>query len=130
MANAIICSGRLVADPELRTVGKDRSVCNFRIAVPRRFKPQDGPESDFFDVVTWNRTAEFVCRYFTKGKWIEVVGALQNRAWTDREGSRRTATEIVADIVNFVGDPPHGQNRGKQKLQLAEPPVPQSDLPF
>ena len=130
MANAIICSGRLVADPELRTVSNDRSVCNFRIAVPRRFKPQDGPESDFFDVVTWNRTAEFVCRYFTKGKWIEVVGALQNRTWTDREGSRHTAAEIVADIVNFVGDPPREQNHGKQKLQLAAHPAVQSDLPF
>ena len=104
MANIVVVSGRMVADPELRNISEDKAVCNFRIAVPKRFKPQEGADSDFFNAVAWNRTAEFICKYFSKGKRIELVGSLQTRNWEDREGNRRTATEIAVSSVDFVGD--------------------------
>ena len=103
MANIVVVSGRMVADPELRNISEDKTVCNFRIAVPKRFKPQEGADSDFFNAVAWNRTAEFICKYFSKGKRIELVGSLQTRNWEDREGNRRTATEIAVSSVDFVG---------------------------
>ena len=99
--NRIILVGNLVADPELKTTSSGVNVTKFRIAVGRRFA-KDG-ETDFFDVVAWRNTAEFVCRYFSKGKPILVSGALQNRTWTDTEGNKRFATEIIADEVSFVG---------------------------
>ena len=84
MANIVVVSGRMVADPELRNISEDKTVCNFRIAVPKRFKPQEGADSDFFNAVAWNRTAEFICKYFSKGKRIELVGSLQTRNWDCR----------------------------------------------
>lgn len=104
MANIVIVSGRMVADPELRQINEEKAVCNFRIAVPRRFKPQEGPDSDFFNAVAWNRAAEFICKYFSKGKRIELIGSLQTRNWEDRDGNRRTTTEIAVSNVDFVGD--------------------------
>lgn len=104
MANIVVVSGRMVADPELRQINEEKAVCNFRIAVPRRFKPQEGPDSDFFNAVAWNRTAEFICKYFSKGKRIELIGSLQTRNWEDRDGNRRTTTEIAVSSVDFVGD--------------------------
>lgn len=104
MANIVIVSGRMVVDPELRQINEEKAVCNFRIAVPRRFKPQEGPDSDFFNAVAWNRAAEFICKYFSKGKRIELIGSLQTRNWEDRDGNRRTTTEIAVSSVDFVGD--------------------------
>lgn len=112
MANIVVVSGRMVADPELRNISEDKTVCNFRIAVPKRFKPQEGADSDFFNAVAWNRTAEFICKYFSKGKQIELVGSLQTRNWEDREGNRRTATEIAVSSVDFVGDKEKSESKG------------------
>jgi len=93
-----------VADPELRhTQQESVPVASFRIAVPRRFKKDT---ADFIDIVAWRKEAEFVSQYFTKGKWIEVDGSIQSRTYTDKEGKNRTAVEVVADSLSFVGDKP------------------------
>ena len=102
MLNKIILMGRLVKDPELRRTQSGTAVTSFRIAVDRDFKSQDGSkQADFFDVVAWRGTAEFVSKYFTKGRMAIVEGRLQTRDWTDREGGKRVATEIVADNIYF-----------------------------
>jgi single-strand DNA-binding protein len=102
MLNKIILMGRLVKDPELRRTQSGTAVTSFRIAVDRDFKSQDGSkQADFFDVVAWRNTAEFVSKYFSKGRMAVVEGRLQTRDWTDRDGGKRVATEIVADNIYF-----------------------------
>ncbi len=101
--NKVILIGNLVADPELKTTTNGTHVTRFRIAVGRRFaKGGELPQADFFDIVAWRQTAEFVARYFTKGRAILVSGSLQNRVWTDNNNMKRYATEIIADEVSFV----------------------------
>ena len=103
MLNHITLMGRLVADPELRTTPSGVPVATFRIAVDRDFKnKQTGEkETDFVTVVAWRSTAEFVSRYFAKGRMVVVDGRLQIRPYTDRDGNKRTAAEVVADSVYF-----------------------------
>ena len=102
MLNKIILMGRLVRDPELRRTNGGTPVASFTIAVDRDFKSQDGEkETDFIDVVVWRNTAEFVSKYFTKGRMAVVEGRLQIRDWTDKEGNKRKAAEVVADNVYF-----------------------------
>lgn len=102
MLNKVIIMGRLTMDPELRRTQSGTAVTSFRIAVDQDFKGKDGTkQADFFDVVAWRNTAEFVSKYFTKGRMAVVEGRLQTRDWTDREGGKRVATEIVADSVYF-----------------------------
>ena len=108
--NKVILVGRLTADPELKQTTNGLSVCSFSIAVNRRFaKAADGQNNaDFFNIVAWRNTAEFVCRSFKKGRPILVCGQLQNRTWTDSQGVKRYATEVVADEVDFVDSKPEG----------------------
>ena len=102
MLNKIILMGRLTRDPELRRTGSGTAVTSFSLAVDRDFKSQSGEkETDFIDVVAWRNTAEFVSKYFTKGRMAVVEGRLQTRDWTDRDGGKRVATEIVADNIYF-----------------------------
>ncbi len=101
--NKVIMVGHLVADPELRQTPNGVPVASFRIGVTRRFtKAGEQPQSDFFDVVAWRQTAEFVTRFFTKGRPILVCGSLQTRQWTDQNGGKRISYEIVADECSFV----------------------------
>lgn len=101
--NRVIMVGNLVADPELKTTPAGVSVTRFSIAVSRRFtKAGEQPQTDFFNVVAWRQTAEFVSRFFTKGKPILVSGQLQNSNWTDNNGVKHYNVEIVADEVSFV----------------------------
>lgn len=101
--NKVILIGNLTADPELKQTTSGISVCSFNIAVNRKFA-KDGEQScDFIAVQAWRQTAEFVSRYFTKGKPILVCGQLQTRSWTDKQGNKRVSTEVVADEVSFVG---------------------------
>lgn len=101
--NRVILVGNLVADPELKTTPNGVSVTRFKIAVNRRFtRNGEQPQTDFFDIVAWRNSAEFVCKFFTKGKPILVSGSLQNSSWKDSEGNKRYATEVVADEVTFV----------------------------
>lgn len=101
--NKVILMGNLTADPELKQTQSGISACTISIAVNRRRSKEENNEVDFFNVQTWRQTAEFVSRYFKKGKPILVCGQLQTRTWTDNNGNKRTATEVVADEVSFVG---------------------------
>ena len=102
MLNKIFVMGRLTHDPELRRTGSGTPVCSFSIACDRDFKSQSGEkETDFFDVVAWRATGEFVSKYFTKGRMVVVEGRLQIREWQDKEGNKRRSAEIVADNVYF-----------------------------
>nr|DAH56517.1 MAG TPA: Single strand binding protein [Caudoviricetes sp.] len=102
MLNRIIAMGRMTRDPELRRTNSGTAVASFTVAVDRDFKSQSGEkETDFIDVVAWRNTAEFVSKYFSKGRMAVVEGRLQLRDWTDKEGNKRRTAEIVADSVYF-----------------------------
>lgn len=102
MLNRIIVMGRLTRDPELRRTNSGTAVTSFSLAVDRDFKSLSGEkETDFIDVVAWRNTAEFVSKYFSKGRMAVVEGRLQLRDWTDKEGNKRRSAEIVADSVYF-----------------------------
>lgn len=98
--NKVILIGNLTADPELKQSTSGVSVCSFSIAVNRKMAKNN--ECDFITVVAWRQQAEFVTRYFKKGQPILVCGQLQTRTWTDNQGQKRYATEVVADEVAFV----------------------------
>lgn len=109
MLNKIIIMGRLTRDPELRRTGSGTAVTSFSLAVDRDFKSQSGEkETDFIDVVAWRSTAEFVSKYFTKGRMAVVEGRLQIRDWKDKEGNNRRSAEVVADNVYFGDSRPGG----------------------
>ena len=102
MLNKIFIMGRLTRDPELRRTQSGTAVTSFSLAVDRDYKSQSGEkETDFIDVVAWRSTAEFVSKYFTKGRMAVVSGRLQIRQWTDKDGNNRRSAEIVADNVYF-----------------------------
>ena len=100
--NKVILGGRLTTAPELKQTQSGVSVCSFSIAVNRRAKAGEERVADFFNVTAWRATAEFVYKYFTKGSSILVVGTLQNRSWTDQNGVKHYATDVIADEVTFV----------------------------
>ena len=102
MYNRCILIGRLIADPELRTTPNGVNVCSFRIAVDRPFQQNGERKADFINIVAWRGAGEFVSRYFSKGKVIGVEGAIQTRDYTDKEGNKRYAFEVVADRAFFV----------------------------
>lgn len=127
MLNRIIIMGRLVRDPELRTTQSGIPVTSFTLAVDRDYKNRDSGEksTDFIDVVAWRQTAEFICKYFAKGRMAVAEGRLQIRDWKDREGNNRRSAEVVADNVYFgdsrrdnnqdrdsYGPPPYGSAAG------------------
>ena len=100
--NRVVIMGRLTRDPELRRTGSGTAVTSFSLAVDRDFKSQSGEkETDFIDIVAWRNTAEFVSKYFTKGRMAVVEGRLQIRDWTDKDGGKRRSAEVVADNVYF-----------------------------
>ena len=103
MLNRIILMGRLTRDPELRHTQTGTPVASFSLAVDRDFKDRNTGEkaTDFIDIVAWRQTAEFVSRYFTKGRMAVVEGRLQIRVWTDKEGGKRRSAEVVADNIYF-----------------------------
>ena len=116
MLNRAILMGRLVADPELRQTQSGVSVCSFRIAVDRRFTSNNGErQADFIDIVAWRQAAEFVSRYFSKGKMIIVEGSIQTRSYEDKHGNKRTAVEVVADGVQF------GESKNASQASPAPP---------
>lgn len=100
--NKVILIGNLTADPELKQTNTGLSVCNFSLAINRRTKADAGQNVDFINVVAWRQTAEFVAKYFKKGRPLLVCGQLQTRSWTDAQGNKRYSTEVVADEVTFV----------------------------
>lgn len=129
MLNVIAIQGRLVADPTLRQTTAGKSVATFRIACDRNRKGPDGQtQADFIDVVVWEHTAEFVCRYFRKGNMIAVDGRLQTRNFTDKNGVNKTAVEVVANNVAFCGQRP--QQEPTVQPTVEDFSVIEGDLPF
>ena len=107
--------GRLTRDPELRRTGSGTSVTSFSLACDRDFKSQSGEkETDFIEVVAWKNTAEFISKYFSKGRMAVVEGRLQIRDWTDKAGNKRTTAEVVADNVYFA-DSKRSESNDNQK---------------
>lgn len=141
MLNKVFLQGRLTADPELRHTTNGVAMASFRLAVDRDFKDKETGErkADFVSVVAWRQTAEFVSRFFTKGRMAIVEGKLQTRDYTDRDGNRRFVTEVVADNVYF-GDSKkddHGEATNRQRYEAAAAPEAQfeeigdeEELPF
>ena len=138
MLNKVILMGRLTANPELRSTGNGTPVCSFSLAVNRRGK-DDG--TDFLDIVAWNKTAEFVSKYFAKGMQVAVSGRIQTRTWEDKQGNKRKSVEVVADEVFFAdskrGDAPARDSMMGEPFDLGRAPasafpMPEddSDLPF
>lgn len=103
MLNHIVLMGRLTRDPELRRTGSGIAVASFTLAVDRDFNSRETgeKETDFIDIVAWRSTAEFVSKYFSKGRMAVVSGRLQIRNWNDKEGNKRRSAEVVADNVYF-----------------------------
>ena len=119
MLNRVSVMGRLVRDPELRRTQSGKAVVSIRIACDRDFKTAEGSrQADFLDVTAWQNTAEFISRYFTKGRMIIVDGRLQVREWTDKDGNRRNSVEIIADSVYF------GDSRPAQTAPVTSGGVP------
>lgn len=132
MLNKIVLMGRLTRDPELRRTQSGTPVASFALAVDRDFKSQNGEkETDFIDVVVWRNTAEFVSKYFSKGRMAIVEGRLQIRDWTDKDGGKRRSAEVVADNVYF-GDSKReaGEEEYKRIESFQEVTDGESDLPF
>lgn len=108
--NSVVIIGRLVADPELRQTQSGIACCRLRIAVKRPYVKDSEQDSDFFNVVCWRNTAEFVSRYFIKGKQIAIEGRLQSNSYTDNNGAKHYTVEILANSVEFVGSKESGES--------------------
>lgn len=103
MLNHIVLMGRLTRDPELRRTQAGTPVTSFTLAVDRDFAGQSGDrQTDFVDIIAWRNTAEFVSRYFTKGRRAVVCGRLQIRDWTDKDGNKRRSAEVIAENIYFA----------------------------
>lgn len=103
MLNRVILMGRLTADPEHKQTPNGVSVTSFSIAVDRNFSDKSGNrQTDFINIVAWRQTADFVCKYFAKGRMIALEGSLQSRKYVDKQGNNRVAYEVVADQVYFA----------------------------
>ncbi len=113
MLNKIILMGRLTRDPELRRTQTGTAVASFSLAVDRDYKAKGAEkETDFIDIVAWRNTAEFVSKYFAKGRMAVVEGRLQVRTYTDKEGNNRRVAEVVADNIYFGDSKKDGGNTG------------------
>lgn len=124
--NNICLLGRLTADPELRHTPSQVAVTSFTVAVDRSYTPKGQErQADFIPVVAWRQTAEFVCRYFHKGQRIALQGSLQSRSYTDKDGNKRTAYEVVADNVFFA----ESKNGGAAPASHYDNQVPQYSEP-
>jgi single-strand DNA-binding protein len=140
--NKVIIGGRLTSDVQLKTTPSGVSITSFSVAVNRRGKSGDEAKADFISVVAWRGTAEFICKYFKKGSSLCIVGSLQNRTWTDQQGARHYATDVVADEAMFVdgkndaqgNNAPAKQNGSQEKFDTSKAiftEMPQDqDLPF
>lgn len=118
MLNSVTLMGRLVADPELKTTQNGTSVATFRLAVERNYAPQGQErQADFLPCVAWRQTAEFIGKYFGKGRMIAVEGSLQSRNYEDKNGQKRTAIEVIVDRAHFTGERTAGAE------QTAAPPA-------
>lgn len=137
MLNTAIIMGRLVRDPEERKTSNGKSVCSFCVAVNDDYRKD---VTYFLDIIAWNNTADFVCKYFRKGSMIAVQGKLTTRVWEDKNGNKRKETEIVADNVSFCGEkkdaapsvdvPPPTDEDAPEESGYREIPMTEEELPF
>ena len=125
--NKVIIIGRFVRDPELRTLQDNTSVCTGTVAVDKWNRDKG---ADFFPVVFWKKTAEFVTRYFAKGSKIAIYGRLQTREYTDRDGNKRTITEIVGEEVEFAGEKKDSYGQQDNRTTVQAPQDADISLPF
>ena len=131
MLNSVIMMGRLTADPELRKTPADVSVCSFSIANERDFAKQgEERQTDFFDVVAWRGTAEFVSRFFKKGSMIAISGRMETRSYEDKNGVKRKGYTIVADNVYFADSKKDEAPIVDITAQFEEEADKYDDLPF
>jgi len=145
MLNCAVIMGRLVADPELRKTGSGISVTSFTVAVERRYvRSNEERQADFIDVIAWRQTAEFICKFFSKGSMIAIQGSIQTRSYEDRNGNKRKAVEIVADNASFCGSKSETGTGYRAESPAAVQPapsyatadagdfkeIPEDDLPF
>ena len=131
MVNRMILQGRLCADPELRRTNSGTAVCSFRVAWSETIK--DRETKLFLNCVAWQGTAEMICKYFRKGKELAVEGRLSTREYDDRDGNRRSVTEMTVDRVHFCGKNEDAQGmppRTDGKSQFVEMDEDDGDLPF
>lgn len=145
MFNLVVLTGRLTAEPELKSTQNGVSVCSFPIAVERKYKQGEEKQTDFINIVAWRNTAEFVAKYFSKGNMIGIEGSIQTRRYQDKDGNNRTVFEVVANNVQFVESKrPQSNEEGnskstpendplnelKDKLKVFEQMSDDEDLPF
>lgn len=137
--NKAILIGRLTRDPELKTTGSGVNVCTFSLAIDRTFKDANGEkQTDFLNIVCWRVLADLCSKHLRKGSQCAVTGSIQVRNYEDKDGNKRTATEIVADGVEFLGSKPAGTegeslpfgNAPKKSMMDSLTPVVDDDLPF
>lgn len=119
--NKVILGGRLTADPELKQTTNGVSVCQFSLAVNRRYSKEGEQSTDFINCVAWRNTAEIISKFFRKGSSICVIGSIQTRSWTDNNNQKRYATEVLVEEALFVDS--------KNDAQGAETPNPTSYIP-
>lgn len=124
--NKVILMGRLTRDPEMRQTPNGVAVCSFSIAVNRRFAKEGQQNADFINCTAWRQQAEFICKYFSKGSMIAVVGNLQSRSWENQEGKRQYSTDVVVDEVYFTGS--KSDSQGSSEGYYA--PQPKADNGF
>lgn len=131
MVNRTILQGRLCADPEMRRTNNGTAVCSFRVAWSETVKERE--TKLFLNCVAWQGTAEMICKYFRKGKELAVEGRLSTREYDDRDGNRRSVTEMTVDRVHFCGKNEDGHGmppRTDGQSQFVEMDEDDSDLPF
>jgi single-strand DNA-binding protein len=110
--NKVILGGRLTADVELKQTPSGVPVCSFSLAVNRKHSKDTEQQTDFINCQAWRNTAEFISRYFRKGSSLCVIGTIQTRSWTDNNGQKRYATEVVVDEALFVDSKNEGETQG------------------
>ena len=103
MVNKVILQGRLTAEPELKYTQSNKPVTSFTLAVDRNYKQENGPTADFISCVAWNKTADFITKYFNKGQEMLVEGEIQVRTYTDKQGVKKYIAEVVINAVHFCG---------------------------
>ena len=131
MLNKCFLLGRMTKDPEIRRTNGGTAVTSFTLAVDRDFKTNGEKETDFIDVVAWRNTAEFVSKYFSKGRMAIVEGRLQIRDWTDKNGNKRRTAEVVADNVYFGYSKKENKQEPEYKqADFAEISEEDGELPF
>ncbi|MBQ4102237.1 MAG: single-stranded DNA-binding protein [Oscillospiraceae bacterium] len=138
MINNVVLIGRLTADPELKTTAQGTSFCRFSIAVDREFTRQgEERQTDFINIVAWRQNADFISKYFNKGKLIGIQGSIQTGRYTDRDGNTRNSFDVVVNRASFIGPKGDSNNAPVENTfdvsnvsDFSKVPEDDSELPF